>query len=129
MKKIKIIYFLYFLLFLLIILIGLYTYIGFQFGIGVSNMGKELYEVKEELKEDREIPLVSIENNIIITIDSVGNVPKLGTRIKLVLFAGMHLKKFLTIYQLNHFSQKGGGLLNSPKTIARKIVPKIEISI
>lgn len=45
-----------------------YLYISLQFGKGVLNMSKELYQVKKEWKKN---PLDSIENNAIKIIDSV----------------------------------------------------------
>lgn len=48
-----------------------YLHISLQFGKGVLNMSKELYQVKKEWKKNKENPLDSIKNNITKTIDSV----------------------------------------------------------
>ena len=71
MKKIKPHYILITALFILISVFVFYLYIGIQFGKGVSNMSKELYQVKKEWKKNKENPLDSTKNNFIKIIDSV----------------------------------------------------------
>ncbi len=71
MKKIKSLYILYTVLFILILVFVFYLHISLQFGKGVLNMSKELYQVKKEWKKNKENPLDSIKNNITKTIDSV----------------------------------------------------------
>lgn len=76
MKKMKNKFFRYLLLVILTIIvsvIGLYTYIGYQFGKGVSRAADTVIEIKKDFKNDSINRLDSIKKNVTNILDAINN--------------------------------------------------------